>query len=72
MAPNGARARPWKRLLLRMAAAILFGAICATMPLADWAPHWVGRLQMPLAIFAVIAYVGKLLYDTLFFDHFQP
>jgi hypothetical protein len=69
---TGSRARLWRSLLVRSAAAIVFGSVCATVPLADWAPHWLGRVQMPAAIFAVVAYCGKALYDTLFYDHFRP
>lgn len=70
--PTRSRAHLWRRLLVRCAAAIVFGSICATVPLADWAPHWLSRVQMPAATFAVVAYCGKALYDTLFYDHFWP
>lgn len=70
--PVESRARLWRRLLARFAAAILLGTICATVPLADWAPHWLGRVQMPVAVLGVVIYCGKTLYDTLFYDHFWP
>ncbi|MBI5876895.1 MAG: hypothetical protein HZB53_04525 [Chloroflexi bacterium] len=66
------RAHLWRRLAIRVAAAIVVGTICATVPLADWTPHWISRAQMPAAIFGVVVYSGKLLYDTLFYDHYWP
>ena len=60
------------RALLRVAVAAVFATLCATVPLADWAPRWVHQLQLPAAVFLLIAYCGKVLYDTLFYDHFRP
>jgi hypothetical protein len=60
------------RALLRAAIAAVFAMVCATVPLAEWAPRWVIQLQVPAAVFLLIAYFGKVLYDTLFYDHFRP
>jgi hypothetical protein len=29
-------------------------------------------VQMPLTVFLTVCYIGKLLYDTLFYDHYLP
>jgi len=72
MAAHESRGRIWGRLLARIALAVMLSIICATVPLADWAPRWISRFQMPVAVFGAVAYGGKLLYDTLFYNHFWP
>jgi len=49
-----------------IAAAILW--LIATAPIAalDW--QLVVAARVPIAIFIFIAYIGKLLYDTFFYD----
>ncbi len=56
------------RVLLATAVAVI---IMFLPPPASW-PQWVVEAQIPAIIFLLVCYIGKLLYDTLFFDHYQP
>ena len=58
--------------LLRIAIAAVFATLCAVVPLIEFAPHWMQQAQAPVAVFLLICYGGKVLYDTLFYDHFRP
>ncbi len=58
--------------LLKSALAILLASACAVLPLAEWAPIWMVQVQVPLTGLLLVCYLGKLLYDTLFYDHFWP
>jgi hypothetical protein len=60
------------RALFRALIAAVFATLCATVPLTEWAPRWLQLAQAPVAVFLLIAYCGKVLYDTFFFDHFRP
>jgi hypothetical protein len=59
------------RLLLKAGVAALLAGLCAIAPLSTWAPHWLSQVQGAVAILALLCYLGKLLYDTLFFDHYR-
>ncbi len=52
--------------------AILFAGACAFVPLAEWAPIWALQVQVPVTGVLLVCYLGKLLYDTLFYDHYWP
>ena len=52
-----------------LAAAILFVVI--VLPLPFWTPRWFELFQVPVAVMLFIMYLGKLLYDTLFYDRYQ-
>ena len=58
--------------LAKSAFAILLASACAIIPLAEWAPIWLTQVQAPLTGLVLICYLGKLLYDTLFYDHYRP
>jgi len=36
------------------------------------ASHWFAYVQVPVVVFVFICYIGKLLMDTFFYDHYQP
>ena len=59
-------------VLLKALAAALIATVCAVIPLRDLAPGWFMPVQVPFVMFALTCYLGKLMYDTLFFDHFRP
>ena len=57
----------WWRFLLRAMLALLIAVALMLFPLPLWTPQWVVWVQVPLAVFLLICYLGKLLYDTLFY-----
>ncbi len=62
-----------RSLLIRVIVATAVAWILATVPLPQIAPQTlVAFIQVPIVIFALICYIGKLLVDTLFFDHYKP
>jgi hypothetical protein len=46
--------------------------VLALAPLPIPAPKWFAYVQVPVVVFLFICYIGKLLYDTLFFNHYRP
>lgn len=71
-APPRGPARPnrWLRLLVRLAIIGVIGNVLALAPLPlvdDWLP----TRNVAVAVFTVVA-AGKALFDTLFFDRYQP
>ncbi|MCL5950357.1 MAG: hypothetical protein M1132_01310 [Chloroflexi bacterium] len=66
------RAR-WKSLFLRALIASAIAWILGTVPLPEVAPGTlVAYVQVPIAIFLLICYLGKLLIDTFFYNRYQP
>ncbi len=59
-------------LVVRVLMATAVAIIILLLPPPPQLPVWVARVQMPLTIFVLVCYTGKLLYDTLFYDHYQP
>ncbi len=63
----------WRILILRVTIATIVAWIIATVPIPQVAPYlWFAYFQVPIAIFVLICYLGKLLIDTLFYDHYHP
>lgn len=58
--------------VVKAAFAILLAMICAVLPLYEWAPVWFISVQLPVTSLVLVCYLGKLLYDTLFYDHYRP
>jgi len=42
--------------------------IVALLPV--WTPCWFAYFQVPVVVFPFVCYLGKLLYDTLFYNHY--
>lgn len=62
-----------RNLIVRSLIATLIAWLLTSAPLAEIAPHaWFAFVQVPLVIFLLICYIGKLLIDTFFYDHYQP
>ena len=54
----------------------VFAALVAwfilTAPLPAIAPNtWFAYLKVPIVVFILICYMGKLLFDTFFYDHYK-
>jgi hypothetical protein len=56
-----------RRALLRATLAVLIAVAALVLPLPGWTPNWVVWVHVPLVVFTFICYLGKLLYDTLFY-----
>lgn len=64
--------RRWRSLLVRIVIALLIAWVLATVPLPRISTQtWVAYVQVPIVIFLLICYLGKLLIDTLFYDHYN-
>ena len=62
----------WIHALAKALVAILLATLCVALPLYEWAPLWFLKIQLPLTGLILVCYLGKLLYDSLFFDRYQP
>lgn len=63
--------RLWS-LAVRALAAVALAIIIMLLPPPERFPAWVGQVQVPVVVFLLVCYIGKLLYDTLFYDHYPP
>ncbi len=59
------------RLLKRLALAIAIALLVAFLPLPLWTPHWVAYIQVPIVVFLLVCYLGKLVLDTFFYDRYS-
>ena len=59
------------RLLVELALGTVLALFLLLVPLA-WLGPLVAALQVPLAVVMIVCLLGKLLYDTLFYDHYRP
>ena len=59
-------------LVVRVLMATAVAVIVLLLPPPPELPAWLAKVQMPLTIFVLVCYIGKLLFDTLFFNHYQP
>lgn len=52
-----------------IAAAVFF--VIVVFPLPFWTPKWFELFQVPVAVMLFIIYLGKLLFDTFFYDQYR-
>ncbi len=65
--------RRLRSLVVRVAIATMIAWLLAVVPLPPVAPQqWVAFVQVPIVVFFLICYIGKVLIDTLVYDHYQP
>ena len=58
--------------IVRIVIATLIAWVFATTSLPIIPAHkWFAYVQVPIVIFVFICYVGKLLIDTFFYNHYQ-
>jgi hypothetical protein len=65
----------WRKLAqvtARIVLATVLAVIIMFLPPPPDFPAWIGNIQAPLAACVLVCYIGKLLYDTLFYDHYWP
>ena len=62
----------WRSLIVRVLIAALIAWALASAPLPVIPAYkWFAYVQVPIIIFLLICYIGKLLIDTLFYNHYQ-
>lgn len=61
-----------KRLCLRSGVALLLTLLITLVPLPGDLPPFTSTLVTAGATLILICYLGKLLYDTLFYDRYWP
>ncbi len=66
-----AMTRRWLTALLRALLAVLIVFIVAHIPAPQQSPRWFAYGEVPVLVFLLVCYLGKLLYDTLFYDHYN-
>jgi hypothetical protein len=62
--------RRWLRLLRQLVQLAIVGAILFAVP--DFTVDVLHTWKNPVIIFALVCYLGKILIDTLFYDHYLP
>lgn len=65
------RARRWRSLLRGALLTLVGGTFFLFVPL-PMLPASVLGYRQALVVFGVVVVLGKLLYDTLFYDHYWP
>ena len=60
------------RTVWRWALALALNAMYFIVPWPAGLPHWASLLHWGLGALISVCLVGKLLYDTLFYDRFRP
>lgn len=59
--------RNWRKFLERLVVATAVAFVIAVAPLPLWTPNWFLYWQVPVTIFVLVVYIGKLLIDTILF-----
>ncbi len=58
----------WLVALKRAVLAVLLVLILTHVPLPAQTPGWAAFVEIPLLVFLLVCYLGKVLYDTLFYN----
>lgn len=62
-----------QKLIVQSFIASLIAWILTNVPVAEIAPRtWFAFIQVPLIVFVLLCFIGKLLIDTFFYDRYQP
>ncbi|GIV19438.1 MAG: hypothetical protein KatS3mg023_1189 [Armatimonadota bacterium] len=61
----------WRKLLRASLLVLAVGVVLLFIPL-PMLPASVLTYRQALVVFGVVVALGKLLYDTLFYDHYWP
>ena len=59
-------------LIVKAVCAVALALLCAVAPLAQLVPVGLVQVQVPVVMVILFCYLGKLLIDTFFYDHFRP
>lgn len=60
-----------KKFIIRVLVATALALGIMLMPRQGWTPAWYAYVQVPAAVFLLVCYLGKLLYDTLFYERYS-
>ncbi len=61
-----------REIVVQSAFAALIAWLLIIAPISAIAPQtWFAFVQVPIVIFGLVCYIGKLLIDTLFYDHYK-
>ena len=63
--------RRWRKLLRASLLILAIGGVLMFIPLPAL-PASILTYRQVLVVFGIVVALGKLLYDTLFYDHFWP
>jgi hypothetical protein len=59
-------------LIVRVLIATLITVVFATVPLPSIPSYkWVAFVQVPIVVFLFICYIGKLIVDTFYYNHYK-
>ncbi len=58
--------------VVRIVLASALAGIIVLLPTPAGLPLWLGNLLVAVVVFVIVCYIGKTLYDTLFYDHYWP
>jgi len=58
--------------LVRIVLATALAVIIIVLPAPDGLLPGLSNLQVPIVVFVLVCYIGKTLYDTLFYNHYWP
>ena len=59
-------------MLGRLALATALAFVIMALPQPDGFPAWLDAVLMPVVVFLLLCYTGKVLYDTFFYDRYIP
>jgi hypothetical protein len=59
-------------LVVKAFFAVALALLCAVAPLAQVLPAGFAQAQVPVVMLILLCFLGKLLIDTFFFDHYRP
>ena len=62
----------WVWFGIRVVLVTLVALVLIYWPLPVPLAHFIGSIRVPAIIIISICYIGKLLYDTLYYDHYRP
>lgn len=62
----------WAWFGIRVVLVTLLALVLIYVPLPVVVAQLIGSIRVPAVVILAVCYVGKLLYDTLFYDHYRP
>ena len=63
----------WRSVIVRALIATLIAWALATAPFPAIPGYkWFAYVQVPIVVFLLICYIGKLLIDTFYYDRYRP
>ena len=57
-------------VVVRALTAVLLAIVIILLPPVERLPVWLAHAEVGIVVFLLVCYIGKLLYDTLFYDRY--